>query len=135
MLPYKLARIFYSEYGAWADREYMLSDNYWSREIEGTHAFLCGFFALLGMINRLEHINRKYLIFIVFSMGNQLMNSVLYMGQYFLQMQDKDNINYNDDDFPAGFLLYKRAFMYVNIFWSLMPTIVLYKTLNTNKLK
>lgn len=135
VLPWKLANIFYSEYGAWADREYMMEDNEWSRIIEGTHAFLCGLFALLGMIFRLEHINRTYLILIVFSMGNQLMNSVLYMGQYFIETGDVDSVNYNDDDFPAGFLLYKRAFMYVNIFWTIMPAIVLYETLNTTDIE
>ena len=34
----KLARIFYAEYGAWADREYMVSSDDWSRTIEGSHA-------------------------------------------------------------------------------------------------
>ena len=68
-------------------------------------------------------------------MGNQLMNSVLYMGQYFIETGDVDSVNYNDDDFPAGFLLYKRAFMYVNIFWTIMPAIVLYETLVTKQIK
>ena len=68
-------------------------------------------------------------------MGNQLMNSILYMGQYFIQTGDKDSVNYNDDNFPVGFLLYKRAFMYVNIFWTIMPAIVLYKTLVTKQIK
>ena len=77
ILPWKLADIFYSEYGAWADRQYTLTDSYWARLIEGSHGSVCGLFALIGLVNRLEHINRTYLICIVFSMGNQLMNSIL----------------------------------------------------------
>ena len=48
--------------------------------------------------------------------GTQLMNSILYMGQYFLQTQDPNNINYNNASFPTGVLLTKRGFMYVNVF-------------------
>ena len=133
VLPWKLADIFYAEYGAWADREYMINSNYWSRLIEGSHAGLCGLFAFLGMLCRLEHINRRYLICIVLAMGTQLMNSILYMGEYFLQVTDKNNVNYATEDFPTGIMLEKRAFMYVNIFWTLMPSIVLYKTIVDKK--
>lgn len=133
VLPWKLANIFYAEYGAWADREYMTSSNYWSRLIEGSHAGLCGLFSLLGMLCKLEHINRTYLIFIVLAMGTQLMNSILYIGEYFLQVNDVNNINYNSDEFPTGIILQKRAFMYVNIFWTLMPSIVLYKNIVNKK--
>lgn len=133
VLPWKLADIFYAEYGAWADREYMISSTYWSRLIEGSHAGLCGLFSFLGLLYRLEHINRRYLICIVLAMGTQLMNSILYMGEYFLQVTDKDNVNYASDDFPTGIMLEKRAFMYVNIFWTLMPCVVLYKTILNKK--
>ena len=86
VLPWKLAEIFYAEYGAWADREYMISSNYWSRLIEGSHAGLCGLFSLLGMLCRLEHVNKQYLVCMVLAMGTQLMNSVLYMGEYFFKL-------------------------------------------------
>ena len=66
-------------------------------------------------------------------MGTQLMNSILYMGEYFLQVSDPNNVNYNNADFPTGIMLEKRAFMYVNIFWTLMPSIVLYKTIVDKK--
>ena len=132
ILPWKLANIFYAEYGAWADREYMIDYNYWSRLIEGSHSGFCGLFSLLGMIYRLEYINKKYLVCIVLSMGTQLMNSILYIGQYLIQINDKNNVNYLHNNFPAGFLLIKRYFMYINIFWTIMPSYVLYKTL-TNK--
>jgi hypothetical protein len=133
VLPWKLSNIFYAEYGAWADREYMVSSNYWSRLIEGSHAFLCGLFSLLGMISRVEFVNKKYLVCMVLAMGTQLMNSILYMGQYFLQTQDPNNINYNNSSFPTGVLLTKRGFMYVNVFWTLLPSYVLYKTLTNKK--
>lgn len=133
VLPWKLAEIFYAEYGAWADREYMISSNYWSRLIEGSHAGLCGLFSLFGMLCRLEHVNKQYLVCMVLAMGTQLMNSILYMGEYFLQVNDPDNVNYNNADFPVGFALTKRGFMYVNVFWTLMPSYVLYKTLTNKK--
>ena len=44
ILPWKLSYIFYAEYGAYADREYMISKDDWSRVIEGTHAIFCAFF-------------------------------------------------------------------------------------------
>ena len=39
--PWKLSKIFYAEYGAWADREYMSLTDDWSHTIEGTHALFC----------------------------------------------------------------------------------------------
>ena len=54
LLPWKFSKIFYAEYGAWADRDYMLISNYWSRLIEGSHAFLCGLVALHCMLNKTE---------------------------------------------------------------------------------
>ena len=69
----------------------------------------------------------------VLAMGTQLMNSIIYMGDYFLQVNDPDNLNYNNDNFPVGFALTKRGFMYVNVFWTLMPSYVLYKTLTNKK--
>ena len=61
-------------------------------------------------------------------MGSQLMNSILYMVEYFIQCTDPNNVNYNDNEFPMGTLLSKRPFMWVNIFWTIMPlyTILVY---------
>ena len=50
VLPWKLSYIFYAEYGAYADREYMITVNDWSRIIEGTHAIFCGLFTLFALI-------------------------------------------------------------------------------------
>lgn len=129
LLPWKLSKIFYSEYGAWADREYMTSINYWSRLIEGSHAFLCGLVALHCMLDRTEGEEKTFLILAALSMGTQLMNSILYMGEYFIQTRDQRSVNYNSKNFPTGILLTNRGFMYVNIFWTVMPTYCIYSLL------
>ena len=53
VLPWRLSIIFYSEYGAYADREYMLIGGTWSRVVEGTHASLCGMVAVYALVARL----------------------------------------------------------------------------------
>ena len=58
-------------------------------------------------------------------MASQLMNSILYMGEYFIQIKDKHSVNLNTPKFPCGFALIKRPFMYVNLFWTIMPCYVL----------
>ena len=125
VLPWKLSPIFYSEYGAWADREYMNRRDDWSRIIESSHAFCCGIFAALA-INRMiakDYVN--YAKAMVFSMGTQFMNSILYMNQYYIQMKDPTNVNYVTESFPAGHWLSERPFMWVNICWTVFPLIVL----------
>jgi len=128
VLPNKVANIFYAEYGAWADREYM-SDDYWARVIEGTHFGLCALSALTAMVSRIEKINRTYIIFVILSMGTQLMNSILYITQYIIQINDKNSINYPSKEFPAGIMLEHRLFMYINIFWTIMPIAVICRTI------
>ena len=48
-------------------------------------------------------------------------------------MKNKNSINYNNKNFPAGFLLYKRPFMWINLFWTLMPSYILYINLYLKK--
>ena len=129
LLPWKLSKIFYSEYGAWADREYITSVNYWSRLIEGSHAFLCGLVALHCMLDRTEGEEKTFLILAALSMGTQLMNSILYMGEYFIQTRDQRSVNYNSAIFPIGILLTNRGFMYVNLLWTIMPSYCIYSLL------
>lgn len=129
LLPWKLSKIFYSEYGAWADREYMTPVNYWSRLIEGSHAFLCGLVALHCMLDITEGEEKTFLILAALSMGTQLMNSILYMGEYFIQTRDQRSVNYNSAIFPIGILLTNRGFMYVNILWTIMPSYCIYSLL------
>ena len=125
VIPWKLSRVFYAEYGAYADREYMLLRGDWSRIIEGTHAYLCGIFAIGAMVAKKCRMDNEYLIMASVSMGTQLMNSILYMGNYFIQIHDKFSVNYDRANFPSGYLLSRRPFMYVNIFWTLMPIIAI----------
>ena len=125
ILPWKLSKIFYAEYGAHADREYMALDNYWSRIIEGSHAFLCGLFAFLALYFKVHRRDILYVISATVAMSTQLMNSILYMGQYFFQMRDPNSVNYPSSEFPCGFALWERGFMYVNIFWTVMPLFVI----------
>ena len=123
--PWKLSRIFYAEYGAHADREYIALDNHWSRVIEGSHAILCGLFAVLALFYKSHRKKTLFIISATVSMATQLMNSILYMAQYFYQMRDPNSVNYPSAEFPAGFALWNRAFMYVNVFWTIMPLYVI----------
>ena len=126
ILPWKLAYIFYAEYGAYADREYMVRKDDWSRVIEGTHAIFCALFCLFALISHLYNKKNKYIIYLSVAMGGQLMNSILYLVNYFIQCHNPDSVNYNSTLFPTGVLLGKRLFMYVNIFWFHLPSYTIY---------
>ena len=123
ILPQNTAYIFYAEYGAYADRNYMLLHNDWSRVIESSHAFFCGLFSLFSLTFPQKHL------LLGIAMGSQLMNSLLYMTNYFNQLHEPNSINYITHEFPAGKWLSKRPFMWVNLFWTLMPSIVIVKSL------
>lgn len=125
VLPNYFAVLFYATYAAWADREYMSSTDDWSRVVESSHAVFCGLFSLLAVYNYARGNSREFLITLGISMGSQIMNSLLYMVEYFIQCGDSDNVNYNSDSFPTGILLSKRAFMWINVFWLLLPTYTL----------
>lgn len=132
VLPWKLSQIFYSEYGAWADREYMSHTDDWSRVIESSHCTQCALFALLAILFKLWGNHNNYLIALSASMGTQFMNSFLYMFAYFIQERDRESPNFNNATFPAGDYLEKRLFMWVNIFWLIMPFYTLAYYLITN---
>jgi hypothetical protein len=121
VLPWKLSHIFYAEYGAWADREYMSHSDDWSRIIESSHCTQCALFSLLAIIFKIYNNHNNYLIALSVSMGTQFMNSFLYMFCYFIQEKNPNNINYANSTFPTDPLLIKRPFMWVNIFWLVMP--------------
>jgi len=125
--PSKFSHIFYSEYAAWADREYMSHIDDWSRIIESTHCTQCALFAFIAVGFKIIGNHNNYLIALSVSMGTQFMNSFLYMTTYFIQENEPDNVNYNSTDFPSNKLLTDRPFMWVNIFWLMMPFyIILY---------
>lgn len=129
IIPKNFSKIFYAEYGAWADREYMTNSNYWSNLVEGTHCLFCALFSLIALyyyhIGNLEN----YTISISVAMGNQFMNSVLYLGEYVVQCYDKNSLNYNSEDFPTGKFLSKRLFMWINLPWILFPSYIIIKSL------
>lgn len=131
ILPWKVARIFYGEYGAYADRDYMNMHDDWSRVIEGTHAIFCGIFALWAILSKMRADNKHYLITASISMGSQLMNSLLYMANYFNETHNSSSVNYDTTSFPTGHALSNRPFMYVNLFWTIMPAYVILRLLCT----
>lgn len=127
LLPWNFSLIFYGEYGAYADREYMTNKDIWSRVIEGSHLLFCGIISYIAII--LNIINYKYDILLGTAMGAQSMNSILYMFEYYNQTKDINSINYNCNSFPLGTLWCKRPFMYINILWTIMPLYVIYSTM------
>lgn len=128
--PQNFSELFYSEYGAYADREYMTPRDNWSRVIEGSHCLECGLFCLIGILYKINGNLLEYLICVSVGMGSQLMNSILYMINYFHQTQDSNNINFSNSSFPCGKFLEHRIFMYINIFWTIMPLYVILKLTN-----
>ena len=55
LLPWKLSPIFYAEYGAYADKDYMTHSTYWSRIVEGSHGLsLPSYRSIINTINTLD---------------------------------------------------------------------------------
>lgn len=136
VLPWKLSHIFYSEYGAWADREYMSNSDDWSRIIESSHCTQCALFSLIAIIFKIYDNHSNYLISLSVSMGTQFMNSFLYMFAYFIQEKNPNNVNYGNSTFPSDTWLFSRPFMWVNIFWLAMPFYtILYYMCENKKIK
>ena len=130
VLPWNLSKVFYSEYGAYADREYMTVKDKWTIVIEGTHAFFCAVFSFIAIMSEINNYTSDgFYIAMGAGMGTQLMNSILYMSEYLIQTRDPNNINYNTKDFPCGPFMLKRPFMYINIFWTIMPLFIIYSYL------
>tara|TARA_Y100000310_G_scaffold136606_1_gene135460 strand:+ start:476 stop:1021 length:546 start_codon:yes stop_codon:yes gene_type:complete len=127
VLPWDMSRIFYAEYASYADREYMVLKNNWSRIIESTHAIFCGLFAFISILSKIKHNTNSYLLALGVSMGSQLMNSILYISNYLIEINSPYSINYDSASFPCGILLSKRPFMWINILWTVMPTYIIYK--------
>ena len=121
ILPWKLARIFYAEYGARADREYLILDGNWSKIVESSHAIWCGLGSLCTLVFKMTKNNNCFNLCVGISMGSQFMNSLLYMVNYWYQCYDEDNVNYITNSFPIGNWFGKRPFMYINIFWLIFP--------------
>jgi hypothetical protein len=131
ILPSNTAIIFYAEYAAHSDRLYANSINpwiYWSLMIESSHGIFCGLSALLMFIASYFNFNNMIVHqFLIQSMAFQMMNSMLYMGQYYIQTQDPRSENYVTDNFPVN----ERKFMLINLFWTVMPALILFTSLFT----
>lgn len=124
LAPKKFAILFYSEYAAYADREYMSRVDIWSALIESTHALLCGSISFAAFGSAVLYLDTLYKVFISLAMGGQLMNSVLYLGEYSIQIKNKDSVNYPSGSFPLGDYMIARPFMYINGLWTIMPIYV-----------
>jgi hypothetical protein len=134
VLPWKFSQIFYAEYGAYADREYMIVKDGWSHMIEGSHMTIVSVFLVMALYCAIRHgLNSDHY---TYSLGGamlaQFMNSFLYMGQYGIQTHNQYSINYDSSEFPLGKVWSKRPFMYVNILWVLVPAVVTYLHLSRN---
>uniref|UniRef100_A0A6C0KE26 EXPERA domain-containing protein n=1 Tax=viral metagenome TaxID=1070528 RepID=A0A6C0KE26_9ZZZZ len=121
ILPWNLSKLFYSEYGAWADREYKTSADNWSFTIEGTHCMICGLFSLIALYAKVMGDMEIFYLALGGGMVSQFMNSLLYMEEYFIQTHLPANVNYDTPNFPCGKYLFKRPFMYINLLWMIMP--------------
>lgn len=128
VLPWKFSKIFYAEYGAYADREYMYFSDGWSHLIEGSHMLFVSVFLIIALFcalwNGLD--SEHYTYSLAFAMGTQFMNSLLYMGEYTIQTHMSDSVNYNTTSFPTGVAWSKRPFMYINFLWMILPALITY---------
>jgi len=96
----------------------------WSALIESTHALLCGSISFAAFGSAVLYLDTLYKVFISLAMGGQLMNSVLYLGEYSIQIKNKDSVNYPSGSFPLGDYMIARPFMYINGLWTIMPIYV-----------
>ena len=127
--PRRFAMQFYAEYGAYADREYMVVRDDWSRLIESTHAFVCAGFSAAGVGDMIVFnpvLSQKC---VLIAMSAQWMNSVLYIGQYMIQTREEYHINEDRPQFPTGKWLLARPFFYINVLWTVMPMYVVWMNL------
>ena len=53
------------------------------------------------------------------------MNSLLYISEYIIQTKNPISINFNSRKFPTGKYYIKRPFIYINLFWTIMPLYIL----------
>ena len=132
IIPKNFSKLFYSEYSAWADREYKSKYKYLTMFIPK-----CLFCSLLSLISLVSYYNgsmNNFYIALGISMGNQLMNSLLYIFQYTIQIHNPNSLNYITDNFPKGTLLIKRPFILINLAWIIIPIYIVVKYLSEYQL-
>lgn len=125
LLPSNFLKIFYSEYAAYADREYKRVHNYSSQLIDVHNSILCSLFAIFAIYNIYKEQLKNFYISITISMCLQLMRNIQYMCYYNIQKNNKNSINYDTNDFPCGKYLIKRPFIYINLLSIIMPIYIL----------
>lgn len=136
VLPWKFSDIFYAEYGAYADREYMSDKDIWSHMIEGTHWILCGVPCLIALMFLVCKGYEHFRVMLAVGMGCQIMNSILYMSMYVIQTRDPNSVNYDTPQFPVGPCWIRRPFMLINLLWTLLPAaVILIDMINIRKTK
>jgi len=79
----------------------MVNTNDWSRVIESTHAIMCALFAFIAFVMGYFNLQQRVALCVGASMGTQLMNSILYMAEYSVQMEDPYNVNYPTEKIPS----------------------------------
>ena len=134
--PTSFPVLFYADYGAWADREYMAvkkhretggvqTGDIWSRLIESTHMICCGGLCILSCAVSYkfhESGNVPAQMLLMGAMSAQFMNSILYMGAYGIQCGNTESVNFRGNpSFPEGCFYIKRPFMLINLLWSICP--------------
>ena len=109
------------------------------------HLFI--FFALAGQIINTSlffNITRKYnvliLLYIIatlyqdimynyiiyFIMSSQILETLLYLKNYYYQTSLSSSLNMNSIDFKCGKLFINRPFIYFNLMWIVVPLYILY---------
>ena len=130
LIPSKLGIQLYAEYAAYADREYYYLKDYIFLLINGSYGIKCGLFSFLGIISYAINCYQQSLMFVTFAMASQFMNTLLYICEYVIQINDRNSVNYDTERFPCGRFLLKRPFIWINFFWLAMPTYVISKLLS-----
>lgn len=87
---------------------------------------MCGWFSFLALVARVWEW-KNYQLLVCMAMSSQFMNSILYLAQYLIECKTPSSVNYDTLEFPCGFYFYKRPFMYINVLWFIMPSIILIK--------
>ncbi len=131
LLPWKFAKLFYTDYIANSDREYINNNTKYGKIIESTHLFICGGLYLLALIMNIYGNINKFKTLLFMSFGAQIMNIIMYTLFLYFQIHNKFSSNYASKRFPIGRYYEKRPFTYINIIYIIMIiSIIIYYIIN-----
>ena len=125
-LPWNMAKIFYAEYGAWADREFISNSDEYTHQVEGTFMIFCAISSAFGLMTDFERRSVISVVAVGFAMLIQLISTIIYIVDYVVQLRDYYNVNFYSGDFPVGTMFSKRPFLYANVLWLLMPAYIIF---------